>query len=124
MLTLLGPRQTYCDGLSRRSFLKVGSLALGGLTLPRLLQAEASAAMGRSQKSVIMVYLSGALAHQDTFAPKPNAPPEVRGEFKPIPTNVAGIQVGELLPKLARDMDKLVLVRSITGLRDEHSSFQ
>jgi hypothetical protein len=71
-----------------------------------------------------MVYLSGGLAHQDTFDLKPNAPAEVRGEFKPIPTNVPGVQFGELLPMTARVMDKLVLLRAITGLRDEHSSWQ
>jgi hypothetical protein len=123
MLTFLGPRSRYCDGLSRRSFLQVGSLALGGLTLPKLFRAEAQAGVRRSHKSVIMVYLSGGLAHQDTFDLKPNAPAEIRGEFKPIDTNVPGIQIGEHLPRLARDMDKIALVRSIVGLRDEHSSF-
>jgi len=124
MLTLLGPRYRFCDGLSRRSFLEVGSLALGGLTLPRLLRAEQQGPARQSQRSVIMVYLSGGLAHQDTFGLKPNAPAEVRGEFKPISTNVPGIQIGELLPRLSRCMDRLAVVRSIVGLQDEHSSFQ
>jgi hypothetical protein len=123
MFTLLGRRQRFCDGLTRRSFLQIGGLALGGLTLPRLLRAEEQRGR-RSQRSVIMVYLSGGLAHQDTFDLKPNAPAEVRGEFKPIPTKVPGIQIGELLPRLAASMDKLILVRSLTGLVDEHSSFQ
>jgi hypothetical protein len=123
MLTLFGPRHRYCDGVSRRSFLKIGGLTLGGLTLPRLLRAEAESGK-KSQRSVIMVYLSGGLAHQDTFDLKPNAPDEVRGEFKPIATSVPGIQIGEHLPKLAACMDKLVLLRAITGLQDEHSSFQ
>jgi hypothetical protein len=73
---------------------------------------------------VIVVYLSGGLAHQDTFDLKPNAPSEVRGEFKPINTVVPGIQVGELLPRMARCMGKVALVRSIVGLADEHSSWQ
>src|SRR5262245_57694415 len=124
MLTLLGPSARFCDGLSRRSFLQVGALALGGLTLPRLLQAESRLGVGKSNKSVIMVYLSGGLAHQDTFDLKPNAPAEVRGEFKPISTNVTGIQIGEHLPRLARCMDKTALLRSIVGLADEHSSWQ
>jgi len=123
MLSLLGSRSRYCDGLTRRSFLQVGSLALGGLTLPKLFQAEAQAGVQRSHKSVIMVYLSGGLAHQDTFDLKPNAPAEIKGEFKPIDTNVPGIQIGEHLPRLAANMDKMALVRSIVGLRDEHSSF-
>src|SRR5437588_424019 len=105
MFTLLGRRQRFCDGLTRRSFLQIGGLALGGLTLPQLLHAEQQSGR-RSQRSVIMVYLSGGLAHQDTFDLKPNAPAEVRGEFKPIPTTVPGIQIGELLPRLAANMDK------------------
>jgi uncharacterized protein (DUF1501 family) len=123
MLTILGPRARLCDGLTRRSFLQVGSLALGGLTLPGLLRAEAASGR-KGHKSVIMVYLTGGLAHQDTFDLKPNAPAEVRGEFNPIATNVPGVQFGEHLPKLARCMDKLVVVRSLVGQRDEHSSWQ
>src|SRR5690242_17853620 len=111
MLTLTGPRHRYCDGVSRRSFLQIGGLALGGLTLPQLLRAERKAGSGSSQRSVIMVYLSGGLAHQDTFDLKPNAPKEVRGEFNPIATKVPGIQIGELLPRLAASMDKLILLR-------------
>jgi Protein of unknown function (DUF1501) len=124
MLTLLGSRARFCDGLTRRSFLKIGGLALGGLTLPQLLRAEHESGRGRSQRSVIMVYLSGGLAHQDTFDLKPDAPAEVRGEFKPIDTNVPGIRIGELLPRMARCTDKVALVRSLVGLVDEHSSFQ
>jgi hypothetical protein len=124
MLTMLGSRYRYCDGVTRRSFLQIGGLALGGLTLPHLLRAEERSGSGKSQRSVIMVYLTGGLAHQDTFDLKPHAPKEVRGEFKPIATNVPGIQIGELLPRLAHSMDKLIVLRSLVGLRDEHSSFQ
>lgn len=123
MLTVLGSRHRLCDGITRRSFLQVGALAVGGLTLPQLMRAEAAAGK-QSHKSVIMVYLTGGLAHQDTFDLKPNAPAEVRGEFKPIPTNVPGVQFSEHLPKLARCMDKLIVVRSLVGQRDEHSSWQ
>jgi uncharacterized protein (DUF1501 family) len=123
MLTVLGPAARYCDGVSRRSFLRAGSLGLGGLTLPGLMRAEAAAGK-KTQKSVIMIYLSGGLAHQDTFDLKPNAPAEVRGEFKPISTNVPGVQFGEHLPKLAKMMDKLIVLRSLVGQRDEHSSWQ
>ncbi len=128
MFTLPGPRFRYCDGVARRSFLQVGGLACaGGLTLADLAQAESQAARQGTQlpwKSVIMVYLSGGLPHQDTFDLKPDAPAEVRGEFRPIQTNVNGIQIGELLPKLALCADKYTLIRSVVGQRDEHSSFQ
>lgn len=124
MLTLWGPSGSYCDGMSRRSFLNIGTLTLGGLSLPDILRAEEAAAARRLHKAIIMVYLSGGLAHQDSFDLKPEAPAEVRGEFNPVDTNVPGIQVSELLPKLARIMDRLALVRSIVGMRDEHSSWQ
>lgn len=121
MLNVFGSASRYCDGLSRRTFLQVG--ALGSLSLADLLRCEAASGK-RSHKSVIMVYLSGGLAHQDTFDLKPNAPAEVRGEFNPINSNVPGIQVCELLPKMAQTMDKVALIRSISGLADEHSSWQ
>jgi hypothetical protein len=124
MLTLLGPSGRFCDGISRRSFLKIGGLALGGLSLPTLLRAEQKAGVRRGHKAVIMVYLSGGLAHQDTFDLKPAAPPEVRGEFKPIDSKVPGVQVCELLPRMAAVMDRVAVVRSLTGLIDEHSSWQ
>jgi uncharacterized protein DUF1501 len=124
MLTLFGPRGRFCDSVSRRSFLSIGGLAMGGLSLPTLLRAEELAGNRRSHKAVIMVYLAGGLAHQDTFDLKPSAPAEVRGEFRPITTNVPGIQVSELLPKTARVMDKIAIIRSIYGLIDEHSSWQ
>ena len=123
MLTVYGNRARYCDGLSRRSFLKVGALGVGGLTLPQLMRAEAASGK-KSHKSVIMVYLSGGMAHQDTFDLKPNGPAELKGEFKPISTNVTGIQFGEHLPKLAKCADKLTVIRSLVGQRDEHSSWQ
>src|SRR5262245_14606247 len=124
MLMFHGGRRRYCDGLSRRSFLQIGGLALGGLTLADLLRAEDRAGIARSQKSIIMVYLSGGLAHQDTFDLKPGAPAEVRGEFRPIATSVPGIEVGELLPRTAAVLHRLALVRSLVGLQDEHSSYQ
>ncbi len=123
MLTVYGNQARYCDGLSRRSFLKVGALGVGGLTLPQLMRAEAASGK-KSHKSVIMVYLSGGMAHQDTFDLKPNGPAELKGEFKPIATNVTGIQFGEHVPKLAKCADKLAVIRSLVGQRDEHSSWQ
>lgn len=129
MLRFLAPRvasasrQGFCDGVSRRSFLQAGSLAVGGLTLEQLARAEAVSGK-TSHKSVIMVYLSGGLAHQDSFDLKPDAPAEIRGEFKPIATSVPGVEVCELMPRLAEVMDRCSLIRSVVGQRDEHSSFQ
>jgi hypothetical protein len=123
MLALVGGGQRFCDGLNRRSFLRLGALAVGGLTLPGLLSAEQRA--GRSSsRSVIMVYLSGGLSHHDSFDLKPDAPAEIRGEFRPIATRVPGIRISEYLPRLAGMMDRLAIVRSVVGQRDEHSSFQ
>ena len=129
MLRFLAPRASstsrrqFCDGVSRRSFLQAGSLAVGGLTLEQLARAEAVSGK-TSHKSVIMVYLSGGLAHQDSFDLKPEAPAEIRGEFKPIATSVPGIEICELMPRLAEVMDRCSLIRSVVGQRDEHSSFQ
>ena len=123
MVSLASDKRRYCDGLSRRCFLRAGALAMGGLSLPTLLQAEEHG--GRSsRKAVIMVYLSGGMSHHDTFDLKPEAPREIAGEFRPIATRVPGIHISEYLPLLGGMMDKLAIVRSIVGLRDEHSSFQ
>lgn len=133
MLTIwrTGARPVYCDGFSRRSFLKIGGLVMGGLNLPQLLEAESLAARSEgaptrrlNHKSIIMIYLSGGLAHQDTFDLKPDAPAGIRGEFKPVETRVPGVRICELLPRTAAIMDKLVVLRSLVGLVDEHSSFQ
>ena len=124
MLTLLGERQRFCDGVSRRSFLRIGGLAMGGLALPQLLRAEAAAGIGRSQKSVIMIFLSGGPPHQDMFDLKMDAPAEIRGEFQPIATNVPGIQICEHLPRMAAMMDRLVPIRSLVGSVGQHAAFQ
>ncbi len=124
MLTILGNGQPYCDQLSRRSFLTIGGLGVGGLSLPGLLRAEAGQGRGHSHKSVIMIFLPGGPPHQDMFDLKPDAPQEIRGEFKPISTKVPGIQICEHLPRMARIMDKLVPIRSVVGAKDRHESFQ
>src|SRR5437868_3141677 len=101
MLTLLGRKNRFCDGISRRGFLRVGALGVGtgALTLADLFRAEARAGTGSSHKAVINIFLAGGPPHQDLFDLKPDAPAEIRGEFKPIPTNVTGIQVCEHLPR-------------------------
>ncbi len=98
--------------LNRRALLKVGALAIGGLTLPNLLRARAANQSATNRKSVILVWAAGGPSHIDMYDLKPNAPAEVRGEYKPIPTNVNGIQIGEHLPLQAKMFDKLSVVRS------------
>jgi len=112
------------NSLSRRSFLKIGTLGLGGLTLPDLFRAEAAAGIRSSQKSVIFIYLVGGPPHQDMFDLKPNAPREIAGPWRPIATNVNGIQICEAFPRLARMMDKLVIVRSLVGNQADHDAVQ
>ncbi len=124
MLTILGQRQRLCDNASRRDFLKIGGLALGGLSLPQILRAEAEAGLTRSHKAVIMIFLSGGPPHQDMVDLKPDAPAEVRGEFNPIRTNVPGINICEHLPRLAAKMDKFAVIRSIVGAEERHAAFQ
>src|SRR5438046_5455018 len=110
--------------LSRRSFLRIGALGLGGLTLPGLLRAETAAGVRSSQKSVILIYLVGGPPHQDMFDLKPAAPKEVAGPWKPTATNVTGVQICEALPRLARLMDRLVVVRSLVGNQADHDATQ
>ncbi len=109
---------------SRRGFLQIGALGLGGLTLSQLLKAEAKAGVRQSNKSVILIYLVGGPPHQDMFDLKPDAPKEIAGPWKPRPTNVTGIQICEAFPKLAKIMDKLVIVRSLVGNQAEHDAIQ
>jgi hypothetical protein len=105
----------FCDGLSRRNFLKLGALGLGGLTLADLLRLKARGAVNPrgSSKAVIYVYLWGGPSHIDTYDMKPDAPVEYRGEFKTIRTNVPGFDICELLPLQAQIADKLALVRNL-----------
>jgi uncharacterized protein (DUF1501 family) len=110
--------------LPRRGFLQLGALGLGGLTLPNLLRAESSAGVRSSHKSVILIYLVGGPPHQDMFDLKPDAPKEIAGPWKPVPTNVTGVQICEALPRLARIMDKLVVVRSVVGNQGDHDAIQ
>jgi len=119
MLSFLGMPRTV-RRLTRRDVLQVGGLALGSLTLPALLRSEASAkparVAGGRHKSVIMVWLRGAASHIDSWDMKPDAPPEIRGEFNPIATSVPGIQICEHMPRQAEMMDRLAIVRGIRGI--------
>jgi hypothetical protein len=130
MLKIEGKINRYCDGVPRRQFLQIGGLALGGLSMPAILQAEAKArAEGREvktgglgHKAVIMIYLSGGPSHQDMYDLKMKAPKEIRGSFKPIGTSVPGIQICEHMPRLARSMEKFAIIRSLYGSPNQHNS--
>jgi hypothetical protein len=112
-------RRTDCEGFHRRDVLTIGSAGFLGLTLPSILASEARAASKketgekRKAKSVILLWLSGGPATIDMWDNKPEAPEGIRGEFKSIDTNVAGIQVAETFPKVAQVADKLTIVRSM-----------
>src|SRR6185436_6286578 len=117
MLTILGSSHKTCDGVSRRSFLQVGALCAGGLTLADALRFENQAqgvqpGISTRKKAVIQIWLAGGPSHIDMYDLKPDAPAEFRGEFRPIATNVKGIDIGEHLPHQAKIMDKMAIVRS------------
>src|SRR6187402_3168597 len=125
MLKIFGPSSgRLCDGISRRDFLKIGGLSLGGLSLPQLLQAEELSGIRKSHKAVIMIYLAGAPPHQDMFDFKMDAPIEIRGPHRPAKTNVPGIEISEHMPHCAKIMDKLVPIRTMYGSPSgDHDSF-
>src|SRR5947208_15637093 len=118
MLNFIGRSHHTCDGVSRRSFLRVGALGIGGLSLPNLLRYQAQAGQpadssgSAKKKAVILIWAAGGPSHIDMYDLKPNAPAEFRGELKPIATTVPAIQIGEHLPLQAAIMDKLAVVRS------------
>src|SRR6185295_6999907 len=111
---------------NRRELLRAGALGLFGLSMPGLLAGRAAAPVNKTSsfgraKSCILLFMWGGPAHQDTWDLKPDAPLEVRGEFRPISTNVPGIQICEHFPRLARRADKLCLVRSMTHDNGDHT---
>ena len=127
MLTILGRQDKqngFCDGLSRRSFLQIGGAAMGGLSLAQLLEMEAAAGIGSSHKAIINIYLPGGPSHLDMWDLKPNAPMEIRGEFDPIDTNVPGIQICEMFPRVAKLMDKAAIIRSLADSDGRHDCYQ
>lgn len=127
MLTLLGKPwagSDFCDGLTRRNFLSIGTFGLAGFTLPQLLRSEDAAGVRSSSKSVIMIYLVGGPPHQDMFDLKPHAPREVAGPWRPIATNVPGFEICEAFPRLAGMADKLAVIRSLVGNQADHDAIQ
>ncbi len=121
MLTFLGAKNRFCDGVSRRDFLKVGALGLGGfgLSLADVLRAQSNTPT-RPFKAVIMVCLPGGPSHLDSYDMKPEAPEDIRGEFRPIATNVPGISICEHMPLQARMADKLAIVRNLRFHQPNH----
>lgn len=125
MLTINGHSNgRFCDGVARRDFLRIGGLALGGLSLPQVLRAESAGGVKKSHKAVIMIYLPGGPSHQDMYDIKEDAPREFRGEFNAIPTCIPGVRICEHMPQLAKNFDKFAVIRSITDSASDHSSFQ
>jgi hypothetical protein len=127
MLFLHGKQPSFCDRIPRRSFLAIGGLTCAGLSLADVLRAEQAAGLSNPtgsprHKGLIMVYMPGGPPHQDMYDLKPDAPLEIRGEFQPIATSVPGIQIGELLPKLAADMERFTIIRSLVGSDGAHAS--
>jgi hypothetical protein len=121
MLSIPGKPGRTCDGWSRRELIRSGGIGLLGLSLPDVLRIEAQAAAARTgakiqprAKQVVMIFLQGGPSHIDIWDPKPEAPSNIRGEFKAIRTKVDGIQVSETMPMLAEVMDKVTLIRSMS----------
>src|SRR5690348_546309 len=124
MLSIPGTSGSTCDGWSRREFMRVGGAGLFGLTLGDILRLQAasesapdttkSKAGWGGAKSVVLIFLQGGPSHIDIWDPKPEAPSNVRGEFKPLRSKVPGIWLSEVMPKLAEQMDKATLIRSMS----------
>ena len=96
---------------------------MGGLSLPQILQAEASQGIKRGHKAIINIFLPGGPPHQDMWDMKPNAPKEIRGELKEIPTNIPGTRICELFPRMAKMMDKFTVIRSMVGAEGGHDAW-
>jgi hypothetical protein len=128
MLTIFGrPHRNggFCDGVTRRDFLTIGGAVVGSaLALPTLLRAGAQSGTSLSHKAIINIYLPGGPPHIDMWDLKPDAPDSVRGEFKPIDTNVPGIRICEHFPRIAKMADKFVFIRSLSGSSGDHDAFQ
>jgi Protein of unknown function (DUF1501) len=131
MLTFFGAGQRLCDGVNRRSFLRVGTLGVGAtsLSLSDIFRAEARSAeeggsTGSRHKAIINIFLGGGPPHQDMWDLKPDAPKEIRGEFNPIATAVPGLQIGECFPLIADRMKRFAVLRTIVGASGGHDAIQ
>lgn len=125
MLTIFSNRSgRFCDKVTRRSFLRIGSLGLGGLSLSDILLAQSQSPAPANDRSVVMIYLPGGPTQHETFDPKPHAPAEIRGPLGTINTRVPGVQFCELLPRLSQLADKFAIVRTLTGMKNRHECFQ
>jgi len=127
MITLHGRKsKKLCNGMSRRAFLRVGALGVGGLTMSELLRLRALGAVDERarHKAVIIVFLNGGASQLDMFDMKPDAPAEFRGEFKPIRSNVPGMDVCELMPNHAKLMDKVAIVNGLQVITSGHSLYE
>ena len=124
MISIPGQSGSTCDGFSRREFLRIGGMGMAGISLADILRLQAHASVlpesaGKkggwgNAKNIIFVFLQGGPSHIDIWDPKPDAPSNVRGEFKPIKSNVPGISLSEVMPLLAKQMDKATLIRSMS----------
>src|SRR5436309_12977419 len=123
MISIPGLPGSTCDGFSRREFMRIGGAGLFGLSLADVLRLQANAnpvadSKGRpgwgKAKSVLLIFLQGGPSHIDIWDPKPDAPSNIRGDFKPIKSNVPGISLSEVMPLLAKQMDKATLIRSMS----------
>ncbi len=129
MISIKGNQARLCDGITRRDLVRVGALGTMGLGLPELLRGEAAAAAaakavgktGKSPKNCIIFFLMGGQSQLDMWDMKPDAPEMIRGEFKPISTNVDGIQICEHMPRLAKMADKFAIIRSMTHYVKNHA---
>jgi hypothetical protein len=126
MLSIFGQKNRFCDGVSRRSFLRIGAfgMAASGFTLTDVMRAQPAEKTGKGNASVINIFLGGGPPHQDMWEIKTEAPKEIRGEFNPIATSVPGVQICEVFPQIAARMHKFAAIRSIVGCTGDHDAFQ
>ncbi len=124
MFTFLSNPVRNCDGVSRRTFLRAGSLGIGGFTFADMLRAEQASGQGSSNKAIINIHLDGGPPQMDMIDPKPDAPIEFRGGLGSIPTSIPGLHLSELMPKVASIAKKFIFIRSLVGSEEQHHAFQ